>query len=64
MARAWPGYPTASTQGNSGSRNNPACTSTAYILTDKTPALRRFVARIAAVDSMFHDSGLTFVRPH
>jgi hypothetical protein len=38
--------------------------STSYILTDKTPALRRFVARIATVDSMFHDSGPAFGRPH
>ena len=35
-----------------------------YTLTDRTPELRRFVARIANVDSMFHDGGMTFVRPH
>ena len=37
---------------------------TSYTLTDRTPELRRFVARIADVDSMFGDGGLVFVRPH
>jgi len=35
-----------------------------YVLTDDTPKLRSFVAKVAGVDSMFGDYGFQFVRDH
>ena len=51
-------------RGEFGLKEESSMYLTTYVLTDKTPALRRLVARIANVDSMFQDHGMTFVRPH